>query len=97
MVKEYVEADTNTHQPEEQKKERSSTFIAWFETALIILGLLANFFLLSHYNGGDGWDRFIVLWTLLTQGKIPNIKYSMVGPIFSIPFYYLGNIYQTPF
>ena len=39
MVKEYVEAPTNTHQPDKQENKRSSTLIPWFETALIVLGL----------------------------------------------------------
>ena len=97
MFKASIETPAQADQSDKQKRDASYLFFAWFETALIILSLLANFFLLSHYNGADGWDRFVALWTLLNQGTIPNIKYSMVGPIFSIPFYYLGNIYQTPF
>src|SRR5437764_9911852 len=97
MVKEYAETATNTHQTGEQGRERYGTFIAWFETALIVLGLLGILLLLRHDTGGDGWFRFTALSALLTQGKIPDIKYSMVGPLISIPFWYLGKIYQTPF
>jgi len=97
MVKEYAEAATNAHQTGEKGRERYGTFIAWFETALIVLGLLGILLLLPHNTGGDGWVRFTALSALLTQGKIPDIKYSMVGPFFSIPFWYLGKIYQTPF
>ncbi len=96
MVKEYVEVATNAKQPDKQESKHGGTCIAWFETALIVLGLLGILFLLPHDHGGDGWVRFTGLWQLLTLGQIPSIKYSMVGPLFSIPFYYLGQIYQTP-
>src|SRR5258708_99947 len=97
MVKEDVEAATKTHQPVEKGREHYGTFIAWFETALIVLGVLGILLLLPHDTGGDGWFRFTALSAMLTQGKMPDIKYSMVGPFFSIPFWYLGKIYQTPF
>src|SRR5437660_9564268 len=89
--------ESNEHEAGEKGSERYGTFIAWFETALIVLGLLGMLLLLPHNTGGDGWVRFTALSALLTQGKIPDIKYSMVGPFFSIPFWYLGKIYQTPF
>ncbi len=96
MVKGYVEAATHVKQPGEQGRERYRTLIAWFETALIVLGLLGILLLLPHDQGGDGWARFTALSAMLTQGQVPDIKYSMVGPFFSIPFWYLGKIYQTP-
>src|SRR5260221_6783623 len=97
MAKEYVEATTNANQHGEERRERYRTLIAWFETALIVLGLLGILLLLPHDTGGDGWVRFTALSAMLTQGKMPDIRYSMVGPFFSIPFWYLGKIYQTPF
>lgn len=97
MAKEYVATATNANQHGEEGRERYRTIIAWFETALIVLGLLGILLLLPHDTGGDGWVRFTALSAMLTQGKLPDIKYSMVGPFFSIPFWYLGKIYQTPF
>ncbi len=96
MIKEYVEAATNAKQLDKQESKHYSRPIAWFETALIVLGLLANLLLLPHYIGYDGWFRFTALSTMLTQSQVPDVKYSMVGPFFSIPFWYLGKLYQTP-
>ncbi len=96
MFKELVEAATNANQTGTQESERYKTLIAWFETALILLGLVGILFLLPHSTGYDGQDRFNALSAMLTQGTIPDIKYSMVGPFFSIPFWYLGKLYQSP-
>src|SRR6266852_3859247 len=96
MFKELVEAATNANQTGTQESERYKTLIAWFETALILLGLVGILILLPHSTGYDGQDRFDALSAMLTQGTIPDIKYSMVGPFFSIPFWYLGKLYQSP-
>lgn len=97
MAKEDVIDITDVQQTDEKGKERYKKYIALFETALIVLGLLGILFLLPHNNGGDGWIRFNALSEMLNEGKMPTIKYSMVGPIFSIPFFFLGKIYQTSY
>jgi hypothetical protein len=97
VFREDVEEKTYTNQPGEQRRERYRTFIEGFETALILLGLLGILFLLPHNNGGDGWIRYNALSEMLNQGKMPTIKYSMIGPFFSIPFWFLGKIYQTSY
>jgi hypothetical protein len=59
---------------------------ALFETSLIIFGLwemLTTFPLLYFY---DGMARFSAMQGLL-QGKISNVSYSFVGPIFSLPLF----------
>jgi hypothetical protein len=96
MVKEDIEDTTKENQSGKTGRERYRTLIAWFETALIALGLLGIMFLLPHNFGGDGVVRFNALSEMLNHGKKPTIIYSMVGPFFSIPFWFLGKIYQTP-
>lgn len=96
MNKGYVETATDANQVGEKRRERCRTLTAWFETVLIVTGLLGILLLLPHGISGDGWYRFQALSALLTQGKILGTLYSMVGPFFSIPMWYLGKIYQTP-
>lgn len=70
---------------------------AVFETCLIALGPIANFVLLPHniYHY-DSWVRFTAISQLIQQGTLSNIKYSLIGPLFSIPVWYLSKLYQTP-
>src|SRR5579884_4100841 len=72
---------------------------AVIETALIVVGLLAMTLLLNHGVYGDGKKRFLALSALLTQGQVragPDSQYSLIGPFFSIPFWYLGKWFSTP-
>ena len=69
---------------------------AIFETVLIVAGLLALLLLLPHQLNADGLYRFQGLSELLETGKLSNIRYSLVGPLFSTPLYLLGKIYLTP-
>jgi hypothetical protein len=72
---------------------------AVIETTLIVVGLLAMTFLLNHGVYGDGRKRFLAVSALLTQGQIKNgpySQYSLIGPLFSIPFWYLGKWFSTP-
>jgi hypothetical protein len=96
MFKELVESATNTNQTGTQESKGYKKLIAWFETALILLGLVGILILLPHSTGYDGQDRYNALSAMLTRGTIPDIKFSMVGPFFSIPFWYLGKLYQSP-
>ncbi len=66
------------------------------ETALIVLGLSALFFMLPYKIVGDGGPRFYAISELLTRGKISGMPYSMIGPIFSAPFWLLGKLYKSP-
>jgi hypothetical protein len=72
---------------------------AIIETALIVIGLVAMTMLLNHGMYGDGKKRFLALTALLTHGDIkdgPYSQYSLIGPLFSIPFWYLGKWLSTP-
>jgi hypothetical protein len=84
--------ETSATQTETKKFVRIQAII---ETTLIIAGLLALLFLLPHGMYGDGRKRFNALSQLLGHGIIPNSEYSMVGPLFSAPLWYLGKWLST--
>ena len=62
---------------------------------LIIVPLIV-FFFIPHSYGGDGGVRYTALDTLLSKGAIIPSKYSMIGPIFATPLYFLGNLFHLP-
>ncbi|GCE04804.1 hypothetical protein [Dictyobacter aurantiacus] len=96
MLKEYIKVEAHRKQFAEQERLRNKVLMARFEVALIVLGLLGNFFLLRHVMWRpDAWSRFYALSELLTQDKMPDTKYSLVGPLFSIPFWALDQTNQT--
>jgi hypothetical protein len=66
---------------------------ARIETTLIIVGLAAMLFVLPRHAWGDGLSRYTQLTATLTQGTMPDTKYSMVGPIFSAPFWLVGKAF----
>ena len=68
----------------------------WFDTALIWAGLAGLFFLLPHEAGGDGTFRYQALTRLIEEGKLPEIEYSLIGPLFSLPLYFLGKLSKAP-
>ena len=76
-----------------KKDQRSIQAI--FETGLIVAGLLTLLLLMPHQLNADGLYRFQGFSELLEQGKLSNMRYSLVGPAFSIPFWLLGNVYKT--
>jgi len=67
---------------------------AAIETTLIIVGLGAQWSLLPHFSpisGEDSLIRYQMLTTLFTHGHLDTSRYSIYGPIFSSPLWYLGQ------
>jgi hypothetical protein len=60
------------------------------EWGLIVASYVVLFFG-PHWVGADGAERFEGLSQLLGQHKIPPTRYSIVGPFFSAPLWYLGK------
>jgi hypothetical protein len=64
------------------------------EWALILASYSVLFFG-RHWVGGDGGHRFDALSRLLSQGDlhgpIEDTRYSIIGPLFSAPLWYLGK------
>jgi hypothetical protein len=66
---------------------------AWVETSLIVLGLLAQFFLLPHILDADGETRYQALDALLRNDVLLENKYSLIGPLFAAPLWLLGALF----
>jgi hypothetical protein len=69
---------------------------AVIETGFIIGGLLANLLLLPRQLTGDALVRFQELSQLLNEHALSAEHYSLVGPLFAAPFWFLGKLTQTP-
>ena len=68
----------------------------WGEILLLSMGFLVLFFSIPHEMKGDGLARFQALSALLGGGKIPDLKYSMVGTLLAAPLWFLGKTVETP-
>lgn len=66
------------------------------EVALLLIGLLIQFLQAPANISGDGAIRFHALTDLLEHGTISGTKYSLIGPLFSAPFWLLGKVILTP-
>lgn len=66
------------------------------EITLILIGLLAMWQYLPFIISDDGLLRYQALANLLQHGKLTDTRYSIVGPAFSTPLWFLGRFYQTP-
>jgi hypothetical protein len=68
----------------------SSGWRPQIETGLILGGLLALALFLPHTLFGDGEKRYLELAQLLDGHGFSTYKYSLIGPLFSAPLWYLG-------
>lgn len=59
---------------------------------MIVGALLLNRLLLPYTLAGDGARRYAALTQLLSGHGVPTIKYSLIGPIFAAPLWYLGRL-----
>ena len=57
---------------------------------------MALLFFLPHSTGSDGYWRFDAVSRLMESGQLSDTKYSLAGPLFSLPLYALGKVYKTP-
>ena len=60
--------------------------------ALLIVALLANDLLLPRVYYGDGLDRYYELDQFLRTGALSVSRYSLIGPIFAAPLWWLGSL-----
>lgn len=66
------------------------------EFTLIILGFFVFWFYSKFEISGDGEIRFKAILKLIENQEISDIKYSIIGSIFSLPLYFLGWLYKSP-
>jgi hypothetical protein len=65
---------------------------AYVEGALVVAGWLVLFLAQDRRLGADGLARYEALRQLLEQRTMPDTIYSMIGPLFAIPLWMLGNL-----
>lgn len=72
-----------------------ATFYPYLGLFLLCAGLLAAFFLLPYSILGDGAVRFQFMDTLVHQGRVEPMRYSLVGPLFSIPLWWISTFFAN--
>jgi hypothetical protein len=77
---------------------RSSFIFACLETSLIIIGMLFLFFIMPRTLHGDGTLRYQYITDFLHHGLVVSAqnKYSLVGPLFSLPLLVIGDRLDHP-
>ena len=78
-------------------RERGAHVRAALETGMILAGVVATLFLLPRRGFFDGDVRFNAMVSLIDQGTISKMSYSIVGPAFSLPLLLLGKVYNSTF
>src|SRR5438874_7933901 len=65
-----------------------------WEWALVDVGVVLLFVVVPHWvgNGADGAYRYQALTELLEHRPLTPMMYSLIGPLFSAPLYYLGKV-----
>jgi hypothetical protein len=66
------------------------------DAALILVGLVLLAFGQPHRLIGDGQLRFEALNDLLAHGKLSDVSYSLVGPLFATPLWIIGTLGGNP-
>jgi hypothetical protein len=69
------------------KETKAAAIVEW----ALIAASYAVLFFEYHWVGSDGAMRFDALSQLLATGKMPTVKLSLVGPLFSVPLWYIGK------
>ncbi|BCJ77951.1 hypothetical protein CS0771_74950 [Catellatospora sp. IY07-71] len=75
---------------------RRPHWTAVVETLLIVAGLARLVWGQQVAVVADGVDRLNSISVLLTDGRLNNSEYSIMGPLFSTPLWLLGKAVATP-
>lgn len=75
---------------------RSETLFTWSERTLIALGVIFYLFVFPHGTHGDAYVRYLAVEALATRGEWIAHKYPMLGPLCSLPLYWLGLVVKHP-
>jgi len=68
---------------------------AYLETFLLLGGFVAYLYWRHPGYWGDGVDRGNAIMDLMEKGRLTPMKYSYVGPLFSIPIYILDKLFHS--
>ncbi len=63
---------------------------------IFIISGLVFLFLSERYIGGDSVVRFNAVKSLMENGEILIIKYSLIMPLFATPVYFIGSLFGEP-
>jgi hypothetical protein len=80
---------------EKSTDNKAPKWRAVLETGFIIGGLLANLVLIPHTLSSDAVMRVKELSQLLSAHTFSTSRFSLVGPFFAAPLWFLGKINQT--
>ena len=88
-----AEESENTLPNQTSSHSRSNVVFAYLETSLIIIGLIFLFFVMPRVLTGDGTPRYQSITDFLHHGLIVSTqnKYSLIGPLFSLPLLLIGE------
>jgi hypothetical protein len=73
-----------------------TTFYFRFGLVLLFIGLIAGLFILPFRITGDGVARYTFMNTLVHQHQIIPMRYSLVGPLFSLPLWLVSTFFTDP-
>ena len=88
--------DSNKPDLSKITKKSENYFFVVFEFILIFTGIVILLFSSKHSIFSDGIVRFDSLSMLLSDGTISQTPYSIIGPIFSAPLWFLGKLIKSP-
>jgi len=88
--------DSKKTDPSKITKKSQNYFFVVFEFILIFTGIIILGFVSRHSIFSDGQVRFDALSMLLADGAISKTPYSLIGPIFSAPLWFLGKLIKSP-
>ena len=93
-----AEGSKNTLPGQASPHSRSHFYFACLETSLIIIGMLFLFFIMPRRLHGDGTLRYQYITDFLHHGLVVSTqnKYSLVGPLFSLPLLVIGEKLGDP-
>ncbi len=63
---------------------------------LLLIGLIAGIFILPFRIAGDGVARYAFIDALVQQHQITPMRYSMIGPLFSLPLWLISSFFSDP-
>jgi hypothetical protein len=94
-----AEAASGAGGPALGANSRSAPEGAWrhlpaIEWLLVYVSYFALLFEL-HWVGSDAAERYDAITQLVTSHTLSTTRYSMVGPLFSVPIWYLGKLLRN--
>ncbi|HWL89133.1 MAG TPA: hypothetical protein VNO21_25195 [Polyangiaceae bacterium] len=91
----YAEVPASAPASQAPPRPLSPRWRVFADWAVIAAGLVV-FCAIPHSVRGDGQARYDALDRLLREGVTMSTRYSVVGPLFATPLYFLGRMFGSP-